>query len=74
MFAYCYEGGDIQFGEQLPVNAIRLASGPEAILRRRIGSNRRVPGIPAEDAIGDRQAIEQYRRFLMAPRRRVRGG
>ncbi|WP_339860442.1 hypothetical protein [Thalassospira alkalitolerans] len=73
MFAYCYEAGDIQFGDQVPIHATKLASGPEAILRRRIGSTRRVPGIPAEDAHGDRQAIEQYRRFLTAPRRRVRG-
>ena len=57
MFAYCYEAGDIQFGDQVPIHATKLASGPEAILRRRIGSTRR----------------EQYRRFLTAPRRRVRG-
>ncbi|MAZ33409.1 MAG: hypothetical protein CMO06_09720 [Thalassospira sp.] len=73
MYAYCYSSGDIHVAADLPADAIMLMSGPEAILRKRIGSNRRVPGIPAEDHVGERQAIDQFKRFLMAPRWKVRG-
>ena len=73
MYAYCYGSGDIHIAPDLPVEATLLMSGPESILRWRIGNNRRVPGIPAEDYAGEKQAIAQFKRFLQAPRRKVRG-
>jgi hypothetical protein len=83
MFAYCYRGGDIHFGEQVPAGAIELMRGSDNIVKGRItvrarhaydGKTLLVPGVPeAEDEFGAEQAVEQFKRFLTTPRRKVRG-
>lgn len=83
MFAYCYRGGDIHFGQQVPAGAIELMRGSDNIVKGRVevrarhaydGKTLLVPGVPeAEDEFGAMQAVEQFKRFLTTPRRKVRG-
>ncbi len=81
MFAYCWQSGLIEFGDCVPQGAVKLIEGKRDEVKDKVTVRARhsrdskdllVPGVPeADDEFAAIRAVEHFKQFLTARRRKV---